>query len=569
MPIYKITNPDNGEAVQVWSDSQENAIKKFQSETRAPKTFRIKDPRSDVPQDITAFDAKDAIKISQNMPETGLATQFVAGANVGASNVMGLPVDLVTGGINKVGGYFGMDPIENPVGGSEFFKNIMEAPQDLRGRQRLSDIAPTTKSERFARKVGEYVGGSAVPAAGLASRTQNIGRNLAGEAIASTSGGLAEQGLVEVTNGKAPHWARTLAGMTGAFSPFGALKIIKGMFDPSKQLQEIINQGNLQAGKMKNVASDIYTSIEENKSIVAPSKNADEFIKELSPVFEKKGWMRTKTNNLTGSQTTDIDSKYTIAKGVWEKISERFYQRNLSGADMMADWRLLNDASRQAKKAASMGSASGTESKIIGEMIKKYEEKFGSYLGQDFKTANSLYRSASNAEELSTALDLASINFNKLNANEYKQLQNKLSQFAAREIKKGKASSFSSQEIKAIRDAAKTSKLEDFAMWVGNVRKIVGLPGVAVSGGAAYTGLIDPLSAAAVGATAVGVGSGAQAIARGAQRRDISNMISEILGNPKMSQEGKNKLLNALSVYLGPSSESAIKEAQQSLPEMP
>ena len=111
MPIYKITNPDNGEAVQVWSDSQENAIKKFQSETRAPKTFRIKDPRSDVPQDITAFDAKDAIKISQNMPETGLATQFVAGANVGASNVMGLPVDLVTGGINKVGGYFGMDPI--------------------------------------------------------------------------------------------------------------------------------------------------------------------------------------------------------------------------------------------------------------------------------------------------------------------------------------------------------------------------------------------------------------------------------------------------------------------------
>jgi hypothetical protein len=202
-------------------------------------------------------------------------------------------------------------------------------------------------------------------------------------------------------------------------------------------------------------------------------------------------------------------------------------------------------------------------------MMTKYEEKFGKYLGTDFKTANSLYRSASNAEELSTVLDLANININKISANKYKQLQNKLSQFASAQLRKGKASSFSKEEISAIRDAAKTSRLEDFAMWIGRIRNIVGVPSVGIAGTAAYTGYIDPLLAAGAGGSALAIGSGAQLIARNAQKRDISNMMKKIMNDPKMSEEAKRKALNALSVYLGPSAERAVQDAGQILPITP
>jgi len=586
MPVFTIENPRTGELFEIEAENKDEAITKYKlQKSQGPaQEFEVSGRRTNIPTTISAPSQEAAEEAYMSGNGGGLGTQFVGGANVGASNVIGLPVDAVTGLVNKIyelGGGTGSQytipgtpftlkmPIEKSIGGSESILNALESPQDLRDMPRLSGTAPRTQGERFARKVGEYVGGSAAPAAALAGRTQNITRNLAGEATAATTAGIAEQGLVEATDGQATQWQRTLAGMTGAFTPIGATKILKNIFKPSPKLQEIIDQGNLQANKMKDTAGEIYTSIENNKTIFAPSQNADEFIKELSPTFKQKGWLRTKTNKETGMQSTDIDDKYSIAKGAWEKIGERFYQKNLSGADIMADWRLLNDAQRQAKKAAQSGSASGTEAEIIRNMMTKYEEKFGKYLGTDFKTANSLYRSASNAEELSTALDLANININKISANEYKQLQNKLSQFASAQLRKGKASSFSKEEISAIRDAAKTSRLEDFSMWIGRIRNIVGVPSVGIAGTAAYTGYIDPLLAAGAGGSALAIGSGAQLIARNAQKRDISNMMKKIMNDPKMSEEAKRKALNALSVYLGPSAERAVQDAGQILPITP
>ncbi len=586
MPVFTIENPRTGEVFEIEAENKNEAITKYKlQKSQGPaKEFEVSGRRTNIPTTISAPSQEAAEEKYMSGDGGGLGTQFVGGANVGASNVIGLPVDAVTGLINKIyelGGGTGSEytipgtpftlkmPIEKSFGGSESILSALESPQDFRDMPRLSEIAPRTQGERFSRKVGEYVGGSAAPAAALTARTQNIGRNLAGEATAATTAATAEQGLVEATDGQATQWQRTLAGMTGAFTPIGATKILKNIFKPSPKLQEIIDQGNLQASKMKNTAGEIYTSIENNKTISAPSQNADEFIKELSPTFKQKGWLRTKTNKETGMQSTDIDDKYSIAKGVWEKIGERFYQKNLSGADIMADWRLLNDAQKQAKKAAQSGSASGTEAEIIRNMMTKYEEKFGKYLGTDFKTANSLYRSASNAEELSTALDLANININKISANQYKQLQNKLSQFASAQLRKGKASSFTKEEINAIRDAAKTSRLEDFAMFVGRIRNIVGVPSVGIAGTAAYTGYIDPVLAGVAGGSALAIGSGAQTIARGAQKRDISNMMKKIMNDPKMSEEAKRKTLNALSVYLGPSAERAIQDAGQILPITP
>ena len=72
--------------------------------------------------------------------------------------------------------------------------------------------------------------------------------------------------------------------------------------------------------------------------------------------------------------------------------------------------------------------------------------------------------------------------------------------------------------------------------------------------------------AAGIAGTAVGIGNRAQASARNMQRKDIGNMMSEILNNPNMSNDAKNKALKALSVYFGTAGEGAMNEAMDSIP---
>jgi len=171
MPIYKFKNPNTGQAVQVWADTKDMAVQKFQSETRDPKTFRIKDPRSDVSQNITAFDAKEAVKISQNTPSGGLGTQILGGINTGLANLVGLPVDAV----NSAMGALGIPVSETPAMGSQMIKetlDFMENPYSfnvdtLKFEKGPSEMPPQTGAERFARRGAEYAAGSvAVPGVG-------------------------------------------------------------------------------------------------------------------------------------------------------------------------------------------------------------------------------------------------------------------------------------------------------------------------------------------------------------------------------------------------------------------
>ncbi len=87
---------------------------------------------------------------------TGTAAQFGVGTQSGIADMLGFPVDALTGGINAVGGMTGMwSPIQNPVGGSASIDALMKPLN--------KDIPPPqTALERGARRVGEEVGASAV-----------------------------------------------------------------------------------------------------------------------------------------------------------------------------------------------------------------------------------------------------------------------------------------------------------------------------------------------------------------------------------------------------------------------
>lgn len=184
MAIYEIEGPD-GRTYQVEAPSQEAAISGFRS-------------------------AMGGSEQSEGGGFERLAAQAGVGSQLGIANVLGLPVDAVAGALSGIGGMTGLyGPIENPVGGSEFFSSLMEP-----FRQNVPD--PTTRGERIARRVGEEVGaaGAGFPLA-LASRAVRAApvASAAVEGSAALGGGLGAGLLGEVfPDSQAADIAGTLLG---------------------------------------------------------------------------------------------------------------------------------------------------------------------------------------------------------------------------------------------------------------------------------------------------------------------------------------------------------------------
>lgn len=93
-----------------------------------------------------------------NQPQntvSGVAGQFGAGSQEGIAQLLGFPVEAVTGAINGVGDLTGLwGPIESPVGGSASI-NAALAPF------RSGIAEPQTDLERASRRIGEEVGATA------------------------------------------------------------------------------------------------------------------------------------------------------------------------------------------------------------------------------------------------------------------------------------------------------------------------------------------------------------------------------------------------------------------------
>lgn len=97
-------------------------------------------------------------------PKTNMLEQGMSGVNEGIGNILGAPVDLMTGAINSAAGLAGYDPmIENPVGGSQWIN-------DKALGFSISDTQPQSTGQRVARRVGQEVGASTIPALGLLGR---------------------------------------------------------------------------------------------------------------------------------------------------------------------------------------------------------------------------------------------------------------------------------------------------------------------------------------------------------------------------------------------------------------
>jgi hypothetical protein len=114
---------------------------------------------------------------------TSLPEQVGSGTAEGIGNMLGFPVDMMTKGVNAVGGLAGMSPIETPFGGSETMKAGLGS--------FISDVQPQTAAQRIGRRVGQDVGAGAVagPLAGVGS-LGGMALNAAADTASGLVGGL-------------------------------------------------------------------------------------------------------------------------------------------------------------------------------------------------------------------------------------------------------------------------------------------------------------------------------------------------------------------------------------------
>ncbi|MFG6543818.1 hypothetical protein ACGYLM_07345 [Sulfitobacter sp. 1A10445] len=155
--------------------------------------------------------------------ETSFIEQSMSGVNEGIAGILGAPVDLMTGAINMgkhgVNALAGTDyaPIENPVGGSNTFRDLL-APT-------ISEVEPQNAAERFGRRVGMEVGAMAVPG-GIMLRGAKAPLTVAGgEAASAVGSGIAGQTSREIAPEN--NTADFIASLAGGLSPVAASRAMR------------------------------------------------------------------------------------------------------------------------------------------------------------------------------------------------------------------------------------------------------------------------------------------------------------------------------------------------------
>ena len=96
-----------------------------------PETFRVGDRTytidSDDPETIARVKQKLAQREARMGPIRSGITYGAQGFNVGLANVLGLPVDVATGGLNIGARAMGLPEIEDPVGGAASLRSGLES----------------------------------------------------------------------------------------------------------------------------------------------------------------------------------------------------------------------------------------------------------------------------------------------------------------------------------------------------------------------------------------------------------------------------------------------------------
>ncbi len=332
------------------------------------------------------------------------AKAFVKGANTGIANLLGFPVDMVNMApllVNLLPGKQGMKPFsEDPVGGSQTFKNLMAAgnvgtykdvqsiPEDEYGAgvagmlssEALLSLVPASKLIQQLTK-GKKVNLPQPSAGGVDLSKRDFLKKapvaVAGAAMVPSV--LREIGEVIPTTATTKAAKVGLKGVIGSAAAkanklrdlyFGTEKALKGKGDPVDQLSQSL--------KRSEEMDAVTTSMNKELSDFVKGKNYDDFMKLKDEELIALGEIQQDITHVMRTGTTPKDVIYSGAplreKTVSEALGKAIDNRGLRGKITdLSRARMFESiaAKREVRKRAGFVGKSGIDlpSSIIPKMF--------------------------------------------------------------------------------------------------------------------------------------------------------------------------------------------------------
>lgn len=204
--------------------------------------------------------ARRLVQMAQAIPKTSLREQSMNGVNEGIAGILGAPVDIATMGLNAgsqaINAIAGTEipRIENPVGGSNTFRQPMEA------AGAITDQQPQTTAQRYARSIGRETGAMSVPGLGLLAKAAQPARVGLLELASALGAGVGSQ----VARDEFPdnQIAESVGGLLGGLAPSAVSRTAR----PGPQAPDM--------DTLREQQEQAYGVVEESQARVTPESSA-------------------------------------------------------------------------------------------------------------------------------------------------------------------------------------------------------------------------------------------------------------------------------------------------------
>jgi hypothetical protein len=453
-------------------------------------------PRADAPKDEIPKNAENSA--------AGLVGQFGAGSQSGIANTLGFPVDALTGAMNFAGNATGLwSPIEDPILGSGTFNRLLKP-------FNKAIPEPQTTAERYARRIGEDAGATAVMAPvgmSTAIAKEVLPQFLAAQGSSSLGSSIAGQSAREIAPDSA--MADIVASLVGgAGAGLGAFKAL-GADDA------VMRSG---IDEQKAIASDAYGAVRADKRVL-PQDSVDDMALGLSAKMDAE---RLNPRLQPGSAAI-LDAVLQDSSGPMriEDIENlrRMTSQNMPVTATQADRRL---------------------SGMMTDEITNYLDSLGDETADMLKEGRTAYRRASAASAVQGATDKATRRASRTGAggNEINAIRQNLSAIIENPRK---ARSFTADELAMMDEVVRGTTgqnamrgLSRFAPTSGGLSAMLGIGGA--------------MASPAIALPIMGVTEAAKALGERSTRKSIADLLQSLAPDRvlKPSDPGLKKTIAAM-----------------------
>ncbi|MEO0560613.1 MAG: hypothetical protein AAF125_00765 [Chloroflexota bacterium] len=371
---------------------------------------------------------------------TNIAEQAGSGVNEGLADVVGMPVDLVTAGINAgvrgVNSLAGTEigQIENPVGGSESIRGLLEP--------FISPAEPQTSAQDFARRVG-YETGATVPFLGL-----NPAGSMAAKAGTLGAANVGAAGAGQAAAALAPdnQLVEDLARLGGGLAGGGLGSALAGSVSRGRAAREFVNS----TPATDDLSAAAKAKYQEGHALNLKIKpNAtQQFDAKIRQIAEGEGLITP-----SGKVADMPDLKQALA------LLEDYQKAPTTTRQFQALRRRFSDMA---------GSADPNTSRVGVALKREYDNFLGQFAPQ-FKEANALNARAYRGEMMDRAEELADIRASQYSQSGHENALRTEFRQMDRDIAKGRSRGLRPDQVQAVQDVSRGTRATNAARQVGKL----------------------------------------------------------------------------------------------------